>query len=133
MNDYKDYSYENSDIDETYYDGFEGESEYVFILKLPKEEKQVGIWDGYVDDIMDQIKPVNGRQTAFALEYQVDASYMLSNDPWLIPDLKGTYEQFKGVVSSTFRFEETSEVLALLLDMMEKALKENGKLYIYYC
>ena len=133
MSDYKDYSYQNSDIDETYYDGYEGEPEYIFILKLPKEEKQVGIWDGLIDDIMDQVKPEKEGWTAFALEYQVDASYMDCDEPWLIPDLKGTYEQFKSVNPEKLQLIKTDEVLALLLDMMERALKENGKLYIYYC
>ena len=125
-------NYIDSNIDETYYDGYEEDHEYIFILKISNREEQIGIWCGYIDDIMEQISPEKDGWTAFALEYQVYARYEDSDEPWLIPNLKETYEQFKGVSSANFRFKETKEVLARLLDMMERALKENGKLYIYY-
>ena len=134
MSDYKDYI--SDDIDETFFTKYANEynyDEYVFILSIQnKKEEQIGILEDFIDDIMEQIPPEKDGWTAFALEYQVYARYMFATEPWLIPNLKDTYEQFKGVASSSFRFKETKEVLARLLDMMERALKENGKLYIYY-
>ena len=116
-----------------YCNGLESEPEYVFVLNFQKnDEEQLGVWDGYIMDIMDQVKPGKNGWTAFALEYQVYERYKRTREPWLIPNLKETYEQFKSVASASFEFEETREVLARLLDMMERALKENGKLYIYY-
>lgn len=119
-----------SEIYEKYYDGFEGDDEIIFTLeKKNGEKKEFGIWDGYFDDIMNQIKPEENGWTGLAYYYQLVIGWY-DESPWEVKILLESYEQLKNIDINSLKYDEEKEILIKILSMFEEAIDNGEKLYI---
>lgn len=117
---------------EKYYDGFEGEPQITFCLVIDNViVEQIGMWDGYFNEIMEQIKPSVQGWTGLAYYYHLYIGWY-EEDNWLIPNVKEIYEQFKGINDCELTGKPEKELLNLILSLLKKAIDENGKVYIIY-
>ena len=49
-----------SEVNEIYYEGYEGEPEIIFIIENNGiKHKMIGVWDGFLNDILSDIKPTD--------------------------------------------------------------------------
>lgn len=120
-----------SNIDEKYYIGFEGEPEITFsIIKENNIKRQFGMWGGYFDNIMKQIKPKEGRWTALAYYYQLGIGWY-DESPWLIQNLEESYEQLIEIEVAKLENEE-KEIIKIILSMLKYAIDNNCKAFILY-
>ncbi|WP_207640931.1 hypothetical protein [Clostridium lundense] len=120
-----------SNIDEKYYIGFEGEPEITFsIIKENNIKRQFGMWSGYFDNIMKQIKPKEGRWTALAYYYQLGIGWY-DESPWLIQNLEESYEQLMEIEVAKLENEE-KEIIKIILSMLKDAIDNNCEAFILY-
>ena len=119
------------ELDEKYYHGFEGEPEIIFSLVIQNGEKrELGIWIGYFDKIMRQIKPKEGRWTSLAYFYHLYIGWY-DESPWLIENLVEAYEQLNEIDHSNLTSKD-KEVLETILNLLIDAIDNNFKVFISY-
>ncbi len=115
-----------------YYEGFEGEPEYIFCLYNGEcLIEKIHIWDGYFSDIINTIKPTENHWTSLAEYYQLCIDFDKSN--WKVPDIPSALQQLKNVDTSKIRFPKNHEVLKMLIDIFTIACQNNLVVYIEYC
>ncbi|MDE5621105.1 MAG: hypothetical protein K2I80_11420 [Ruminococcus sp.] len=115
-----------------YYDGFEGESEYIFCLYSGDcLTEKIHIWDGYFSDIINTIEPTENGWTSLAEYYQLCIEF--DNDNWKVPDSQSALQQLKNVDNLKIRFPKSHEVLKILIDVFIIACENNLTVYIEYC
>ncbi|MDR1559980.1 MAG: hypothetical protein LBS84_09850 [Clostridiales bacterium] len=115
-----------------YYHGFEGSPEIQFIRVLKNgENNTLRIWDGYFDDIMQQIKPEKNGWTDIAYYYHMETGWY-SDSPWKIPVLSNTLELLRQRENKTFNFPESKEVCGDLCSLLEQAIAEDELVFIAY-
>lgn len=120
-----------SDINKKYYLGFEGEPEIIFtVIQQNGIKSGLSLWSGYFNNIMQQIEPVDGRWTALAYYYNLNIGWY-DESPWLIDNISGAYEQFKGI--DKYKLDATEqEILEKILELLQKSIEENSKISISY-
>lgn len=118
-----------NNIDEKYYIGFEGEPEIIFsIMKEGNSEYGFGVWSGYFDNIMQQVKPKDGKWTELAYYYHLEKGWY-DESPWIINNLEESYEQLMEVEANKLE-EEEKEILNMILNMLKDAINNNLKVFI---
>lgn len=116
----------------TYYEGFEGEPEYIFCLydgSCPVEK--IHIWSGYFGDIIKTVEPAPNGWTSLAEYYHMCIDF--DDDNWKVPDINSALQQLKNIDASKIEFPESHNVLKLLIEMFTNACKNNLTVYIEYC
>lgn len=115
----------------TYYDGFEGEPEYIFCLYAGDcFTEKIHIWDGYFSDIINTIKPTENGWTSLTEYYHLCIDF--DNDNWKIPDIPSALRQLKNIDTSKIKFPKSHDVLQILIDMFTRACENNLTIYIEY-
>ena len=124
--------WKDMDVNEKYYDGFEGEPEITFCLVENNSVAQkIGVWDGYFNSIMRLIQPEKEGWTGLAYFYHLYIGWY-EEDNWFIPDILETYDQLANIDSNELVNREEKEVLILIVNMLKRAIEHNGKVYIVY-
>lgn len=119
-------------VNEKYYNGFEGEPKITFCLvenNIVIEE--IGIWDGYFNEIMNLIQPEDAGWTGLAYFYHLYTGWY-EEDNWLIPNILEVYYQLSNINSNELINKEEKEVLNLILNLLKYAIDNNSKVYIVY-
>jgi len=116
-------------VDRKFYEGFEGEPEIHFIYKAKEQVKRLTIWDGYFDEIMYQIEPVDGYWTSLAYYYHLDIGWCEGNGPWKVENPEEALDQFK-TVDKTSLGSKTAEVLGEILHLFAEGIKNNAEIFI---
>ncbi|MBC1487495.1 dihydroorotate dehydrogenase (quinone) [Listeria sp. FSL L7-1485] len=112
-----------------YYKGFEGNPEIDFYTYKDNGEKiGLEIWEGYFNEIMQEIKPVNGKWRSLAYYYHLYEGWY-DESPWEIPNNKEALELLETVETSQLDVIPQEILLKLI-----KLLKENinNTIYIEY-
>lgn len=116
----------------TYYDGFEGEPEYIFCLYAGDcFTEKIHIWDGYFSDIINTIKPTENGWTSLTEYYHLCIDF--DNDNWKIPDIPSALRQLKNIDTSKIKFPKSHDVLKILVGIFTRACENNLIIYIEYC
>lgn len=119
-------------INNIYYDGFEGEPKITFCLVENNIiVEKVGIWDGYFNEIMKMIQPEKEGWTGLAYYYHLYIGWY-EEDEWLIPDVLKAYEQLTEIRFGKLRNREEKEILALITNLLKKAIDNKKQVYIIY-
>lgn len=114
-----------------YYEGFEGEPEYIFCLydeNCPIEK--IHIWGGYFSDIIETVAPAQNGWESLTKYYHLCIDF--DNDNWKVPDIESALQQLKNIDTSKIEFPAAHDVLTLLIEMFTKACKNNLTVYIEY-
>jgi hypothetical protein len=120
------------EINEKYYSGFEGEPEIIFYIEKSDGSKSgIGVWVGYFNSIIKQIKPNEGRWTSLAYYYHLDIGWY-EESPWLIVNLEEAYEQLREINKEDLTYEEDKVILNTILNMFRQAIDKSYKMYISY-
>ncbi|MFL0251970.1 hypothetical protein ACJDT4_16240 [Clostridium neuense] len=120
------------EIDERYYDGFEGEPEMIFTLvKINGEKEEFGIWDGYFIRFIEKVEPKENGWTGLAYYYHLDIGWF-EESPWLVENLMESYEQLKEIDIESFEYYEEKEVLRKIICLFKHAIDNGEKIYISY-
>lgn len=123
------------EIDERYYNGFEGEPEIIFIISNNGTEyKRVGFWDGYFNDMLREVKPTDEGWTGIAYYFHVgmfEKEQWLEDKPWHISNLPSVLYQLQTIKRDKIEWQETINVLDLLIDLIKKAIENNEEISIY--
>ncbi len=115
-----------------FYDGFEGEPKITFcLMENDIIVEEVGIWDGYFNKIMNLVRPERERWTGLAYYYHLYTGWY-EEDNWLIPNILETYEQLVNIDSGELENKEEKEILDLVVNLLKRAIDNNGKVYIVY-
>ena len=120
------------EINEKYYEGYEGDPNMLFCRTendIPVEK--INIWDGYFDFIMSLVQPEEEGWTGLAYFYHLIIGWY-EEENWLIPNIAEAYGQLEKLNPEELPYREAKEVLALLLNMLKRAMDTNGKVYIMY-
>lgn len=119
-------------IDESYYEGFEGEPEIIFYLELQGEYlKKFGVWDGYFDEIIEKIEFGEKGWEGLAYYYHLFIGWY-EESPWLIPNLQEAYEQIINIDIKKFNEKEEKDIIIKIARLMEEAIERKGNVYISY-
>lgn len=116
-------------INNVFYKGYEGEKEIRFIKGNEENIEIISIWDGFFNDILEQITPAEKGWEGLAYYYHLCIGWY-EHSPWEIPDTKNALEQLKSFRSSDFRFERSKDVLETICTFLSNAIKEGKKVYI---
>ncbi|MGX7245930.1 hypothetical protein ACWOC1_13890 [Enterococcus quebecensis] len=113
---------------DNYYEGFEGNPE-IDIYTFSKNEK-VGIemWDGYFDEIMRAIQPVNGEWQSLAYYYNLYEGWY-DESPWEIPNNQEALKQFESIDNSTLD-KVSQEILTKIIELFKN--NSNNGIFIEY-
>ena len=122
------------ETDERYYSGFEGESEYFFVVKKDGTElKRLGIWDGYMNDMLMKIEPTDEGWTGIMYYFHVgmfEDDHWTGDKMWQLDDLPLVYDQLSAA-KGHMRYSETAEVLEAVLSLVKDAMENDEEVYIY--
>ena len=120
-------------VDERYYDGFEGEDEVFFVLAdNGKVRRKLGVWYGYISDILRRVEPSENGWEGIAYRYHVCGLDSYSEEkPWHIDDLPLVYGQLAAVTQDMTEYAETPGVLSEITGLLKEALNGGGEVCLY--
>lgn len=119
------------EINEKYYDDFWGEPSMEFYrMENDVIAEKFTIWEGYFYYIMQLVLPEEEGWTGLAYFYHLHTGWY-DEENWLIPNIAEAYRQLEKLNPRELPDEE-QEVLALILNMLKRAMDTNGKVYIDY-
>ena len=126
-----------SEVNETYYEGYEGEPEIIFIIENNGiKRKMLGIWDGFLNDILSDVKPTEKGWVGIAYYRHIgmfEDKHRLGDEPWCIEDLPVVYRQLTSIDQDmrNFRYYDTIAVLCKIIDLIKEAMDNNEKVLVY--
>lgn len=108
-----------------YYAGYEGEPE--IILTIPESpEYCIHVWEGYLDDLLENPPAHGGEWVGFTRDYQLMQGIFSNENPAITIDSTEYMSDLKSYVGGDFRYEETADVLTLILALLTYAV-ETGR------
>jgi len=116
-------------IDSKYYDGFEGYPEIHFICKTTEQVNKLVIWEGYFDEIMRLIKPVDGYWTSLAYYYHMLLGWEEEDGPWRVENPKEALNQFRTIDKALLE-SITAQVFEEICTLVEDGIKKEGVIFI---
>lgn len=124
---------EKPETDERYYDGFEGEDEIFFAAaKDGRVRRRLGVWNGYINDIIRIIEPAPGGWEGITYHYHVTGLDAFSEEkPWRIEDITLVYKQLASVTPDMLSYSKTAEVLREITDLLKEAADNGEEVYLY--
>jgi len=117
-------------INSKFYDGFEGEPEIHFLYQEQESMERLILWEGYFDEIMRTIKPVDGKWTSLAYYYHLYVGWY-DESPWKVEDLREALAQLKTVDEELIEVKAV-QVLEEICKLFERAIERNGDILIEY-
>jgi len=115
--------------DRKYYNGFEGEPEIHFISKTNEKIYRMIVWDGFFDQIMCAIKPVNGKWTSLAYFYHLLLGWNEEDGPWKVNKPEEALAQLNSIDKKSLE-AETVQVLEEICDLFLDGIKSNAEIFI---
>jgi hypothetical protein len=113
-----------------FYSGFEGEGEIQFIRFLNDGNKNIiKSWEGYFDDLMGKVESTPNGWVGLAYYYNLDEGWY-EDSPWEIPNILEALQQFKGIESAEFRFQESKNVINEICNLLSGAIEAQNCVYI---
>lgn len=112
--------------DYTYYNGYEDENEVILIIE---NEQALHIWEGYFDDILETPNLDGKGWKGFTKDYhQCEGIFSENNEICRIEphEYLDDLMQYK---EKSFEFDETKDVLSLIILLLEKAVKEKRTVF----
>lgn len=125
------------EVDEVYYEGYEGEPEIIFIVeKNGIKRRMLGIWDGFLNDILSDVKPNAEGWVGITYYWHIgmlEDDHWLGDKPWHIDDLSVVYDQLVTINKDMrgFRYYDTIAVLCKIIDLIKEAMDNNEEVFIY--
>lgn len=113
---------------DNYYEGFEGNPEIDIYTFSENEKVGIEMWDGYFDEIMRAVQPVNDEWHSLAYYYNLYEGWY-DESPWKIPDNKEALEQFESINNSTLD-TVSQEILTKIIELLKNNL--NSSIFIEY-
>lgn len=104
----------------TFYRGYEGEKEVI----ITANDCVIHIWDGYFSDIFGNPLMRNGKWSGFTRDYNESINSYGECVEWAI-DPQEYLEDLMLYIKQDFDFNESRDVLELLINIMQNAIK-NG-------
>lgn len=126
-----------TEVDEVYYEGYEGEPEIIFIVeKNGIKRRMLGIWDGFLNDILSDVKPNAEGWVGITYYWHIrmlEDDYWLGDKPWHIDDLSVVYDQLVAINKDMrgFRYYDTIAALCKIIDLIKEAMDNNEEVFIY--
>ena len=128
--------------DSEFYEGFEGEGEIDLIYKKEgKEIKRLEIWYGYFSKLLNKMIQNEMEIEGLLYEHSIHAGWYEDEEPWEIMDVNQAITQFKNYKEKKLTenkremseiWPEIPKVLERILEFLEEAKENNGKVYIDY-
>ena len=116
-------------INRKFYDGFEGELEIHFICKTREQVNRLIIWEGYFDEIMYQIEPVDGYWTSLAYYYHLHIGWYDEEGSWKVENPEEAVNQFRTIDTATLK-PTTVEVLEEICQLFTEGMKNDAEIFI---
>lgn len=114
-----------------YYIGFEGEPEIIISIKEKgKISDFIRIWEGYFNNIMQQVECDNGKWTSLAYYFNLEVGWY-DESPWLVENVKEAYRQLNSIDINELQDIER-EVLKGILSCFEYAMENQLDVFISY-
>ncbi len=113
---------------DNYYEGFEGNPEIDIYTFLENEKVGIEMWDGYFDEIMRAIQPVNGEWQSLAYYYNLYEGWY-DDSPWPIPDNQEALKQFESIDKSQLG-EVPKEILTKIIGLLKN--NSDSNIFIEY-
>lgn len=110
---------------DNYYEGYEGNPEIDIYTFSENEKVGIEMWDGFFDNIMRAIQPIEGEWQSLAYYYHLYEGWY-DESPWKIPNNKNALIQFESIDSSRLD-RVTQEILAKII----KLLRDNSENSIF--
>lgn len=107
--------------DYTFYMGYEGEPELI-VWTSAKNTKIIHVWDGYLTDIFDNAALSDAGWCGLTRDYQEDLGAFANPTEYKVENTVEYLNDLKQYFGCAFRFEETENVLELLISVFEQAL-----------
>ena len=119
-------------INDKYYDGFEGEPKITFcLMENGLILEAVGIWGGYFNAIIRLVRPEEKGWTGLAYFYHLYIGWY-EEDNWLIPNISEAYGQLANIDANKLEYQQEKEVLIIIVNLLERAIKSNLEVSIIY-
>ena len=113
-----------------YYEGFEGEPE--FTITIPEtDDPPAHIWIGYIEDIFDNADLSDGGWKGLTRDYQENTG-IFSNGNYTVTDMEEYLNDTMQYKDTDFQYDETSDVLELLIQTFEAALQKGTFVKLEY-
>ena len=122
----------NSCINENYnyYKGFEGEPE--FMISIPDTDyPPAHIWSGCIEDIFDNAGISDDGWKGLTRDYQEDTG-VFSDGLLTVTDTEEYLNDLMQYKGTDFQYNETSEVLEIIIQAFETALKNGISVKLEY-
>ena len=113
---------------DNYYAGFEGNPEIDIYTFKGNIRIGIEIWDGYFDEIMGAIQPLNGEWQSLAYYYNLDEGWY-DDSPWEIPNNQEALKQFESIDKSTLG-KVSQEILTKIIGLLKN--NSNNSIFIEY-
>lgn len=124
-----------AEVDEIYYEGYEDEPEIIFVIENNGiVRKRLGIWEGYFNDILDDLSPTDEGWTGITYYFHIGMykdEHWFRDKPFHIDDLSLVYNQLTSIKRDMLRFYDTLPVLYKIIDLIKDAMDNNEEVYIY--
>jgi len=117
--------------DYDFYKGFEGEPEFVISL-MADPKRTVHIWAGYLDDIFAKTEFSNDGWIGMTRDYQELRGAFEESGPYIVPNALEYYEDLRGYKGQSFQYDETKDVLEVMLDLFQCATESGQQVQTEY-
>ena len=108
--------------DYTFYEGYEDEDEIVLYIEA---DQAIHIWEGYFDDIFDTPSLDGNGWKGFTRDYH-QLEGVFSEEGGISEINPAEYlEDILLYKDKAFEFDETADVVNLIVELLEKAIKED--------
>lgn len=117
-------------LNNKYYEGFEGEPKIQFIKSSSNGDRLVlSLWDGYFNDIMELIKPLESGWVGLAYYYHLCIGWE-EERPWKMPSPNDALQQLKALDTDNIRFLKSKDVLVDICELLAEAITQNDTVWI---
>ena len=114
----------------TYYEDFEGESE--FTISVPDTDyPPAHIWTGYIEDIFDNATFSDDGWKGLTRDYQENTG-VFSEGLFTVTEMKEYHKNLLQYKGTAFQYNETSDVLEILIQAFETALKNGASVKLEF-
>ncbi|KQO01104.1 hypothetical protein [Paenibacillus sp. Leaf72] len=128
-------------INDSYYIGFEGEPEIVFMYESLIGRHELRLWNGYFETFLDCLLEQVPVQNVILHEYYIHEGWY-DESPWEIQDVEGALQLFKSFAVRELKEDENraSENITAMLPLLsvdiitflEQANESGSRVFIIY-
>ncbi|WP_314591081.1 hypothetical protein [Paenibacillus terrigena] len=128
-------------INDSYYAGFEGEPEIIFMYENSNERQVLKLWNGYFETLLDCLVQQTPVHEGILHEYYIHEGWY-EESPWEIKNVEKEIQLFKSFVTNEITEEvikESSNIIPILpaltrdiITFLEQANDSGDNVYIVY-